>query len=406
MPNFDLAPDGKRFVVFEAAEPDIGRVHVTMLLNFFDELRGRRAVTAQPPPRRRPAAERDTMGSRGGGVGAKIYPVLALALCAGNAVAQGGKSSDWMVVRDTRENAFSIEVPKGWKISGGAYRLGANNPRFLVDMTSPDGHIDLRVGDSAVPAFSVPRMRAQEGQRYSTGVDWGILARYLPGKDFAVTYAQGRFHGTCQDLQLKSSSQLSPVLAPEREVIARTPQGEVVNTTSAGEALFRGVANGQEMAAYVWAETTLTTSNFSDIRNWAVTGLVSFLAPRAQAPAARRMLEYSARSFTLSPDWIARQASLSRQSSAAVLKQTQELVASQQQRFERLDAERHRQSMQMDDIINGVQWTTDSSTGQHREAPLGPNPNYFYNPNTGATVNSTFRPGNAFDWHNLTPTAR
>jgi hypothetical protein len=321
---------------------------------------------------------------------------------------QGGKSgqADWVAMHDTRENAFSIEVPRGWKISGGAYRLGANNPRFLVDMTSPDGRTNLRVGDSAVPAFSVPQPGAREGQRYSTGVDWGIVARYLPGKDFAVTYAQGRFRGTCQDMQLKSAGQLRPVLSPEREVIARTAQGELVNTTAAGEALFRCVANGQELAAYVWAETTLTTSNFSGIKNWAVSGLVSFVAPRAQAPQARRMLERSARSFTLNPDWIARQAALSRQSTAMILKQTQQLVAAQQQRFERMDAERHRQSMEMDDIINGVQWTSDAATGQHHEAPLGPNPNYFYNPNTGVSVNSTLRPGDPFDWHTLTPTPR
>lgn len=339
---------------------------------------------------------------------ATIFLGLA-GLCAGCAMTQGSRpagSADWAVLHDSRENAFSIEVPKGWKVSGGAYRLGANNPRFLVDMTSPDGHTNLRVGDSAVPAFSVPQPGGREGQRYSTGVDWGITARYLPGKDFAASYAQARFGGMCQNLQLKTTNPLPPVLAPEREVIARTAQGEVVNTTTAGEALFRCIANGQEMVAYVWAETTLTTSNFSPIRNWAATGLVSFLAPRAQAPMAGKMLEHSARSLTLNPDWVARQAALSRQSTATVLQQAQQLMAAQQQRYQRLDAERHRQSMEMDDIINGVQWTTDPATGQHHEAPLGPNANYFYNPNTGVAVNSALQPGNAFDWHQLTPTAR
>ncbi len=314
--------------------------------------------------------------------------------------------ADWVVVHDTRENAFSIEVPKGWKTSGGAYRLGANNPRFLIDMTSPDGRTNLRVGDSAVPAFTVPHLGAPEGTRYSTGVDWGIVARYLPGKDFAVAYAQGRFRGMCREMHLKSANPLPPVLAPERQVIARTAQGEVVNTTAAGEALFRCIANGQEFAAYVWAETTLTASNFSVIRNWGVTGLVSLIAPRAQAAQALRMLDHSARSLTLNPAWIASQAALSRQSTALVLKQAQENMAAQQQRFERLDAERHRQSMQMDDIINGVQWTADPATGQHHEAPLGPNPNYFYNPNTGVSVNSTLRPGDPFNWHDLTPVSR
>jgi Tol biopolymer transport system component/predicted Ser/Thr protein kinase len=44
VPNWDLAPDGKRFVVFPAPEPgarDRGSVHVTFLLNFFDDLRRR-----------------------------------------------------------------------------------------------------------------------------------------------------------------------------------------------------------------------------------------------------------------------------------------------------------------------------------------------------------------------------
>src|ERR1035441_1069187 len=115
-----------------------------------------------------------------------VFLVSGLALCAWSAMPQGTKPpnpaasgkapvsapapADWVVMHDSREDAFSIEVPKGWKTSGGAYRLGANNPRFLIDMTSPDGHTNLRVGDSAVPSFTVPNPGAPEGMRYSTGV--------------------------------------------------------------------------------------------------------------------------------------------------------------------------------------------------------------------------------------------
>ena len=35
--NLDIAPDGKRFAVLTA--PDAGRLHVTMLFNYFDELK-------------------------------------------------------------------------------------------------------------------------------------------------------------------------------------------------------------------------------------------------------------------------------------------------------------------------------------------------------------------------------
>jgi hypothetical protein len=43
VPNLDLAPDGKRFAVLALpdAEQAKGSVHVTMLFNFFDELKRR-----------------------------------------------------------------------------------------------------------------------------------------------------------------------------------------------------------------------------------------------------------------------------------------------------------------------------------------------------------------------------
>ena len=47
--NYDLAPDGNRFAIIPEIKPTIeekGNVHVTFLLNFFDELR-RRAPTAK-----------------------------------------------------------------------------------------------------------------------------------------------------------------------------------------------------------------------------------------------------------------------------------------------------------------------------------------------------------------------
>ena len=42
--NLDLAPDGKRFVVLmpaEISEPRVTQSHVTLVVNFFDEVRRR-----------------------------------------------------------------------------------------------------------------------------------------------------------------------------------------------------------------------------------------------------------------------------------------------------------------------------------------------------------------------------
>jgi hypothetical protein len=178
----------------------------------------------------------------------------------------GAVGIEWASMRDTRENAFSLEVPKGWKVTGGCYRLGANNPRFLVDMTSPDGRTSLRVGDSAVPAFTVPQMGWREGVRSSTGVDWSVAARYLPGREFAAKYAQGRFAGMCQELQVKRLDVLPPVNSPEREVIARTVYGEVVNTTTAGQALLRCVTGPNPNYFYNPSAGMVINSTFAPAR--------------------------------------------------------------------------------------------------------------------------------------------
>jgi hypothetical protein len=48
--NFDLAPDGKRFVALmptETQEPREAQSHVTLVTNFFDEVRRRMAVQAK-----------------------------------------------------------------------------------------------------------------------------------------------------------------------------------------------------------------------------------------------------------------------------------------------------------------------------------------------------------------------
>jgi hypothetical protein len=48
--NFDLAPDGKRFVVLmpaQSPEPRETQSHVTLVLNFFDEVRRHTATQAK-----------------------------------------------------------------------------------------------------------------------------------------------------------------------------------------------------------------------------------------------------------------------------------------------------------------------------------------------------------------------
>src|SRR3954464_3820892 len=46
---------------------------------------------------------------------------------------------------DPTESAFSLDVPTGWKISGGIKR--ASDTRSEITMQSPDGQIVVKIGD-------------------------------------------------------------------------------------------------------------------------------------------------------------------------------------------------------------------------------------------------------------------
>jgi hypothetical protein len=55
--------------------------------------------------------------------------------------------SAWAILQDAAEQAFQIGVPRAWKITGGLYRFGQLDPRIMVDMVSPNGEVDIRIGD-------------------------------------------------------------------------------------------------------------------------------------------------------------------------------------------------------------------------------------------------------------------
>jgi hypothetical protein len=153
--------------------------------------------------------------------------------------AAGATGMSWVTMRDTREKAFSIQVPQGWKTYGGLFRFSAIDARMIVDMTSPDGLTNLRVGDSTVPPYRVPGpfLPPRPG-----------VAAYAAGNVFATKYGQARFAPLCQGLQLTKSDALAPKYHPAAGGITRT---------TGGEAFFSCTKNGAPMSAYVYAETTL-----------------------------------------------------------------------------------------------------------------------------------------------------
>jgi len=292
--------------------------------------------------------------------------------------AAGAPGTSWVTMRDTREKAFSIQVPQGWKTYGGLFRFSTIDARMIIDMTSPDGLTNLRVGDSTVPPYRVPGPFLRPGP--------GVAA-YTPGNVFATKYGQARFANMCQGLQLTKSDAVAPKYHPARGGITRT---------TAGEAFFSCTRNGAPISAYVYAETTLMGPGGPG-SSWLVVALGSLIAPAQQAAAVGAMLKHSGESLMMNPAWLGMQNQLNNLAIKQIDASTRATIAATNA------ANAHQQAMisalqndSFNDVINGVQESVDTTTGQRYSVPLGQGGRQWINGNN-AVVESGLSPGAGFD---------
>jgi hypothetical protein len=305
----------------------------------------------------------------------------------------------WQEYQDPLEQAFVLEVPKGWTVKGGMFRLGYSDHRQMIDMTSPDGKINIRVGDVAIPTYFLPNQFHHEGEVYDLGAQaQGTVSRYRTGQEFAEAYAKVRFAHVCQSLSEKPGS---PPSNPPR----------LPNGTTMGEATYTCSGAQGERLAYSFAETQLTGGL------WQVIKLASYVAPEAQFTMARDITIHATNSFQLSPEWIQkqnqydqealvyqreRQQARLRQLSVQVAQFEIKMQAMQNQvnAFERGQAEKQKQFQAFDNIISGITPTTDPY-GNTYNVFNGPKTNYYRDPGSGRIVNADKPPGPG--WDVLTP---
>jgi hypothetical protein len=307
------------------------------------------------------------------------FGVLAGSETRGQASVSSSAPVTWETVRDPREQAFSIAVPKGWKTYGGLFRFSSVDTRLVVDMTSPDGNTNIRVGDSTVPPYTVPGPFVRPGPH--------AAAAYASGSVFASKYGQARFGSMCQGLRVTQSQAMAPKYHPAG--------GGLIRTTG-GEAYFTCTKNGAAMAAYVYAETTLVGPGGPG-SNWTVASLGSVIAPAAEGRAAGAMLQHVGESLVVNPAWMQMQTQWNNQAIQQINASTQATIAA-------TNAENAReramigalQNDSFNDVINGVSLKVDPSTGKQYEAPLGMGGAQWVN-GSNVVVESAMSPGPGFN---------
>jgi len=299
----------------------------------------------------------------------------------------------WRTFQDPAEHAFQIAVPEGWKITGGLYRFGPLDPRMMIDMVSPDGKTDIRIGDYRVPPFATltPTLRAtgfHEGSRYNPrNMAQQVVANYRPGWVFADVYGQGRYSGLCGKLKLKSMKKENPV---------NSTQGFA--DTEAGDVLYACESSGEMQVAYVFAETQLTMMQGTGV--WQVSSLVSFITPHSQTHETLKVLYHALSTFQISQEWYRRQLEINQQASNVAMRDFEHNMATMHTEYERRSAASQSQFDEMDRALRGVDLVTDTVDGKPREVWNGTGGRHWEN-GMGDVTNAPSQPGG--NWQEAKP---
>jgi hypothetical protein len=309
-------------------------------------------------------------------------------------------AANWTTFQDPNENAFTVEVPQGWTVNGGMFRMGYSDYRPMVDLRSPDGKVNIRLGDVSIPSYSIPNQNhSQEGSTIDLGAQAQLtVARYRSGKEYAPLYARVRFKD-CKSLTPQAIN--SPPPAPDQPELAEVKQ------TTTGEVSYS--CDGSR-TAYVYSKSALYGPF------WQVHALWSFEAPSDQVLSARAIIEHAVKSYRLNDAWIQHQKQLDqeamvyqKQRQQARMRQLSQQVAqfeaSMQAMRNQVASFEHRMQQQSDQVesftrtLRGVTATVDPLGNPH-EVSTGPKSGY-YTDGAGHYVNAERPPGP--NWQPLTP---
>jgi hypothetical protein len=307
----------------------------------------------------------------------------------------------WVKFQDPFEKAFTIDVPQGWIAKGGLFRLGYSDFRPMLDLQSPDGKINIRSGDVAIPSYTFPdHLHPTEGQIYDLGAQAQmVLARYRTGKEFAWMYLLTRFKPLCQTLTPKEVSQASPVKEED--------PGNSTKKTSTGAVAFGCDSKQGSRVAYVYVRTTVVQPEI-----WQVQPLVSYIAPSEQLALVRGILMHCSESFKANPEWIEYQKKMDadglkyqvarqRQRMADFGQQVREFETRMQGMRNQVGAFQRQQNAQaqqvesFSNVLNGITPTIDPLNGETKNVWTGPRNGYWIN-GQGTVVNSDLPPGADF----------
>lgn len=207
----------------------------------------------------------------------------------------------WQTLVDPNEGSFQVQMPVGWNDSGGLKRYDALQYRAWASAVSPDGATVLVIGDPNEPAYATPMYGFALGSVYNASGTYYIVEPLQSAQQYAVTWGTRKLQSFCTGVKLTASRARTDVAQPPGAV-----GGTKGTSHTYGDASFTCQRNGMALTGYVFlGVTVLYTSSYTAL--WYADSMVAFVAPTPVADAAANVLAQMVKTFTVNPQWLARQ---------------------------------------------------------------------------------------------------
>jgi hypothetical protein len=291
--------------------------------------------------------------------------------------------------QDPRENAFSIEVPSQWKISGGLFRFASVDVRAAWEAISPEGQIRITGGDAEIPPFTLPTPMLEmtgfrEGSWYSPGYGVNMMVRrYIPGTAFAKEYVMTKVARGCSDLTFTETRDRPDAVQAINAINAQYGNLGISVSLTAGEVAFTCHRGDQVMQGYYFAGTQLVQSPAGG-GVWNVEYLCGYLAAREKAEQAQSVLNTIIKSIQLNPQWVAMQQNITANTSQIVSRTNAEISNIISESYWSRQGTMDELSRRRSNVILGVEDVVDPVTG--REIKVESGSNYYWIDHRGTIV--------------------
>jgi hypothetical protein len=203
----------------------------------------------------------------------------------------------WQNFTDPNEGAFRVQMPVGWRNTGGLKRYSALQYRAWTTSVSPDGLTILALGDATEPAYTTPMMGFRPGSIYSATGTYYIVEPLQSGQQYAVSWGERKLRNVCTNVRV-TGSRARPDVGRQMAAFAITHDY--------GEATFTCSRDGIDLTAYAFLGITLIrTTAYTTL--WYADSMMAFVSPTPVAGVAAGLVAHMLKSMAPNPAWVARQ---------------------------------------------------------------------------------------------------